>query len=164
MTPSGDASMARNRSSFSWADMRTYLRLKARGFFKTRHVQHRLGQRPLQGVVLGLQLTDFVGGGVPPGIPYEAVLAGLQEVLGPAVIDGGGDAFAAAEFRHRDLAPQALQDDADLLFGPIRPPGGPPGLYVRPLLLAGVECLFFKRSRRRFRVLWTAVRLQATPV
>jgi len=48
---------------------------------------------------------------------FEAPLAGLQEVLAPAVIQIGIDAFATTQLSDRTFAPQSFQHDADLFFG-----------------------------------------------
>src|SRR6476646_9413669 len=51
----------------------------------------------------------------------KPALAGLQELLGPAVVEALGDALAAAQLSDADLAAQAVQDDPDLLFGRVTP-------------------------------------------
>jgi hypothetical protein len=47
----------------------------------------------------------------------QAALAGLEELLGPRVVQAFGDALAAAEGSDALLAAQALQHEADLLLG-----------------------------------------------
>jgi hypothetical protein len=49
----------------------------------------------------------------------EPALSGLQELLRPAVIHRGGNAFPAAQLRDVLLAAQSFQHNADLLFGRI---------------------------------------------
>jgi hypothetical protein len=51
------------------------------------------------------------------------LLARLEEILAPAVIEVGGDAFSATEFGHALLTAQAFENDADLLFGRELPAG-----------------------------------------
>ncbi len=47
----------------------------------------------------------------------ELPLAGFHERLRPAVVEALGNAFAVAQLGYRVLAAQAVQHDADLLFG-----------------------------------------------
>jgi hypothetical protein len=55
----------------------------------------------------------------------EPALSGLQELLRPAVIHRGGNAFPAAQLRDVLLAAQSFQHNADLLFGRILLPRRP---------------------------------------
>src|SRR5262245_45357860 len=55
----------------------------------------------------------------------QPALAGLQELLRPAVIHRGGNAFPAAQLRDVLLAAQSFQHNADLLFGRILLPRRP---------------------------------------
>src|SRR3954464_8264329 len=50
------------------------------------------------------------------GITRQAALAGLQELLGPSVIEAFGYAFTPTQLGNAGLAPQTIQHDADLLF------------------------------------------------
>src|SRR5215212_9201018 len=50
------------------------------------------------------------------GVTRQAALAGLQELLGPSVIEALGYAFTPTQLGNAGLAPQAIQHDADLLF------------------------------------------------
>src|SRR5262245_10931800 len=77
-----------------------------------------VGGEPLPGVVEGLaESLDLVAGGGARGVAGEAALAGFEELLGPAVVETLGNAFAATELGNRLFAAQAVQHDADLLFG-----------------------------------------------
>src|SRR5208283_2918351 len=80
---------------------------------------------------------DFQARGVPGGVPGEALLAGLHEFLGPGVVGAGFDAFAPAKVADRYLAPEALQDDAYLLFRGVFAPGGHPDLLHEALGMFG---------------------------
>ena len=62
-------------------------------------------------LLLGLELRDLVGEFL------NALFVGLQELLGPVVIEVGADAFTAAKFGDGLFTTKALQDDADLFFG-----------------------------------------------
>jgi hypothetical protein len=66
---------------------------------------------------LASKVLDLVAGGSACGIAGEPPLAGFQELLRPAVVEALGNAFATAQLRDRVLAAQAVEDDADLLFG-----------------------------------------------
>src|SRR3954471_16840729 len=50
------------------------------------------------------------------GVTRQAALAGLQELLGPSVIEAFGYAFTPTQLGNAGLAPQTIQHDADLLF------------------------------------------------
>jgi len=69
----------------------------------------------LQG--LALEILDFAGGCRSRRVAGQPPLAGFQELLRPAVVQALGDALPAAQLGDRDLATQAIEDDADLLFG-----------------------------------------------
>jgi hypothetical protein len=47
----------------------------------------------------------------------KPLLARLEELLRPAIVDVLVQALAAAQFRNRVLTAQALKNDPDLLFG-----------------------------------------------
>src|SRR3954454_18072447 len=85
-------------------------------FFEQAVLQREVGHSLLQGAGLAPQRLDLVRGGGPGGVAGQAPLADLQELLGPAVVHGGGDALAPAQLGDAVLAPQALQHDADLLL------------------------------------------------
>jgi hypothetical protein len=63
------------------------------------------------------EVFDFASSGRPCRIAGETPLAGFEELFRPAVIQALSDTFPAAEFGNRGLATQAVEDDADLLFG-----------------------------------------------
>src|SRR5262245_22276789 len=62
-----------------------------------------------------------------------ALLAGLQELLRPAVVHALRDAFLAAQLGNAGLAAQALKHDADLLYGRVLPARRPPDIPDRLL-------------------------------
>src|SRR5271154_6585665 len=65
---------------------------------------------------LGSQSFDFVAGRFTRGIAGRPLLARLQEVLGPAIIEGLVDALVAAQLSHAVLAAQAGDHDPDLVL------------------------------------------------
>ena len=52
-----------------------------------------------------------------PGSETAPALAGLEEVLAPVVVEVRADPLATAKLGYALLATEAMQDDADLLFG-----------------------------------------------
>ena len=86
-------------------------------FFEQAQFERLLGDDFLQLLGLALEILDLVAGRGPRGVAGEPPLAGFQELLRPAVIEALGNAFAPAQLGDRVLAAQAVQDDADLLFG-----------------------------------------------
>jgi hypothetical protein len=76
-----------------------------------------LGKDLFQFLGLAPEVLDLVAGRGTGGVAGKPPLAGLQELLRPAVIAALGDALAAAQLGDRLLAAQAIQHDADLLFG-----------------------------------------------
>jgi hypothetical protein len=59
---------------------------------------------------------DLTLSGIPGDIPGEPFLAGFHEVLEPGIVSTGAYAFPAAEVPDGDIAPEAFQYDAYLLF------------------------------------------------
>src|SRR3990170_2740206 len=102
------------------------LPIRDHAFFEQPVVEGDLGEGLLELTSFGAQRLDLIGGRLTGGIAGEALLTGLEELLGPSVIEVLGDAFLAAELGDAVLAAQALEDDADLLLGRKLPPGGPP--------------------------------------
>ena len=71
--------------------------------------------------------VDHVGRrGLAGGVPDQPCLAGFQELLAPAVIQIGVQAFAATQGGNALLDAQALEDNPDLLFDREPPTGLPP--------------------------------------
>src|SRR3954462_3282427 len=62
------------------------------------------------------QVLDLATGRRSRGVTRQAALAGLQELLGPSVIEAFGYAFTPTQLGNAGLAPQTFQHDADLLF------------------------------------------------
>ena len=73
--------------------------------------------------VLPFERLDLLLSGVPDRITGKPLLAGLHELFGPRVIGVRFDALPPAQVVDGDLAAEALQHDADLLFGAVPAPG-----------------------------------------
>jgi hypothetical protein len=97
-------------------------------FFEQAVLEGEIGHHLLEGSRLPAQASDLVRGRLAGDIAGQALLAGLQEVLGPAVVHIGRDALAAAELSDAVLTAQAFQHDADLLLGGVVLAGGPSDL------------------------------------
>jgi len=80
-------------------------------------VSDAVGQRRLELAGLGTQVLDLIGGGLAGSVAGDALLAGLEELLRPAIVEVLGDALLAAQLGDAVLAAQAFEHDADLLLG-----------------------------------------------
>jgi hypothetical protein len=67
-------------------------------FFEPVVAQVQFGHSLLQIAILALEAGDLIGIGLAYSIARQALLPGFQEVLAPAVIQVGIDAFLAAQF------------------------------------------------------------------
>jgi hypothetical protein len=85
-------------------------------FFQEPDLQGLLGDNLLQGSGLTPQLFDLPGRCLAGRIAGEALLARLQELLRPTVIEALGDALATSQLGNAVLTAQAIQDNADLLL------------------------------------------------
>jgi hypothetical protein len=102
-------------------------------FFEQPQFERLLGDDFLQVLRLAPKLLDLIGRRSPRRVAGEPALAGLQELLGPRVIHALGDAFAPAKLGDRALAAQAIEHNADLLFGRVVLPGCPPDVANKRL-------------------------------
>jgi hypothetical protein len=75
-----------------------------RAFFEQSVLEHELGDHLLQRAGLPAQILDLVRGRRPRGVPGQALLAGLQKFLRPAVIQVLDDPLAAAQLGDAVLA------------------------------------------------------------
>src|SRR5215467_7844284 len=101
------------------------LPIPAHAFFKQAVLQGEIGHHLLQGGGFTTKVLHLAGRRGAGGVARQPALAGLQELLRPAVIHRGGDAFPAAQLRDVLLATQSFQHNADLLFGRILLPRRP---------------------------------------
>src|SRR5262249_11661216 len=101
------------------------LPIPAHAFFKQAVLQGEIGHHLLQGGGFTTKVLHLAGRPGAGGVGRPPALAGLQELLRPAVIHRGGNAFPAAQLRDVLLAAQSFQHNADLLFGRILLPRRP---------------------------------------
>src|SRR5450755_3567428 len=84
------------------------LPIPAHAFFKQAVLQGEIGHDLLQGGGLTTKVLHLAGRRGAGRVARQPALAGLKELLGPAVIHRGGDAFPAAKFRDVLLAAPVL--------------------------------------------------------
>src|SRR6202021_941716 len=112
------------------------------------------GHGLLQGGGLTTKVLPLAGRRGAGRVARHPALAGLKELLGPAVIHRGGDAFPATKLRDVLLAAQSFQHNADLLFSRVLP------TRLTPNVLQHLFCRRFIRSGflfhlRSLRLRWT---------
>ena len=90
--------------------------IRDHAFFEQAVLQKGLGENLLQVASFTLQADDFTGRGLTRRIARQALLACLQEILRPVVIEALGDPFTSAKLGDRTLSAQTIQDNPDLLF------------------------------------------------
>src|SRR5215203_6803372 len=90
--------------------------IRDHAFFKQPQFKRLLGHHRLELLRLTPQILDLATGRRPRSVTRQAALAGLQELLGPGVIETLGYAFTPTQLGNAGLAPQAIQHDTDLLF------------------------------------------------
>ena len=78
--------------------------LPSQTFFEPVIAQVQLGNSLLQIAILTLEAGDFIRISFAHCIARQALLASLQKVLAPEVIQIGIDAFLATQFGNRTLA------------------------------------------------------------
>src|SRR5208337_5031211 len=131
-TGNDDCSTSRMISSFSAA---AYLMYRTphppARFFEQAVLQHQLGQQLLELVSLHPQPLNFIAGRFTRGIAGQPLLARLQEVLGPAIVEVLIDPFLAAQLGRAVLAAQAGDHDPDLVLSREVPAGRPPYVAYR---------------------------------
>jgi hypothetical protein len=102
--------------------------IPAHAFFEQAVLQGEVGHDLLQGAGFATRLLHLVRGRLAGGVAGQPPLAGVEEVLRPAIADRGGDALAPTQLGDAVLAAQALQHDADLLLGRELAARGPPDI------------------------------------
>jgi hypothetical protein len=116
-------------------------------FFEHPVLERDLGNDLLQLAILGAELLDFIARRPPDGVSSQLLLASLQEVLAPAVVEVGRDALPATQLRDALLAPQPFEYDPDLLLRRELPTGSSADFTdcgLRRLLpLRRIETLFW---------------------
>src|SRR3981189_3052378 len=95
------------------------LPIRRHAFFEQTVLQGQIGNHLLERHGLPTQIVDLVRGGSPGRIASQALLASLQEVFRPAIVQVLRDPLAATQLGNAVLAAQAFQNDPDLLLGRI---------------------------------------------
>src|SRR5437763_10885638 len=127
-------------SSFSAAGIScVFLPSPDRAFFEQAVLEHQLGNHLFQRAGFPAQVLDFGRRRRPLRVAGQALLAGLEELLRPAVIEVLNDPFAAAQFGDAVFATQTSQHDADLFLRRKLPAGRAPDL------LHNLLCRFLHR-------------------
>ena len=85
-------------------------------FFEQSVFACEIGHDLLQRLCFAAEILHLVGGRGASCVAGESPLAGLKELLRPAVLHRRGKALAPAEFGDALLPAQPFQYDADLLF------------------------------------------------
>lgn len=87
--------------------------------------QDEIGHRLLQRRRLLPKFLDLGAGGLARRVARNPLLAGLKELLRPAVIEARRDPLAPAELGNAAFAARLFQDDEDRLFGGMVIPSAP---------------------------------------
>src|SRR6476661_9901519 len=102
----------------SFSDARSLMfGLPHHAFFELPQFERLLGNNFLQVLRLAPELLDLIGRCRTCGVSGKPALASLEELLRPRVIHALGDALAPTQLGDRSFAAQAVEHDADLLFG-----------------------------------------------
>src|SRR5450631_2406340 len=106
---------------------RLVLPIPAHAFFKQAVLQGEIGHDLLQGCGLTTKVLHLAGRCGAGRVARQPAFAGLQELLRPAVIHRGGDAFPAAKLRDVLLAAQSFQHNAGSSLRPNTASASPGG-------------------------------------
>ena len=85
-------------------------------FFEHTVLERDLGDDFLEFPVFASQVLHFVAGGFSDRVASQLLLARLEKVLAPSVVEVRGDAFSTTEIGDALLASKPFKDNADLLF------------------------------------------------
>lgn len=113
-------------------------------FFEDLVLERDLRDDSLRLAVRDSQILDLVTGGFADRVAGKTLLTRFENVLSPAVVQVGHDAFSSAELRDARLASQPFEHDPDLLFRRELPPGSVADLAHGRF--AGLLLLFIDRS------------------
>jgi hypothetical protein len=86
-------------------------------FFEHAVLESELGHHLFQIAILSAKVLDLIAGRFANRVSGELLLAALQKVLAPPVVEIGGDAFPTTELGDALLAPQTLEHDQDFSSG-----------------------------------------------
>ena len=90
--------------------------LHTQTFFIFDHFQCKFSDRCFEVGVFALEMSDLICGGITDGGTRQAVLACLEEVLGPLVVDTGCDTLFPGQLGDAYLASQAFKYDTDFFL------------------------------------------------
>jgi len=116
-------------------------------FFEQAVLQQYFSQQLFELTRLRLDRLDLVAGRFTGSVACQPLLAGLQEVLRPAVIEILVDALLATQLGDAVFATQPRNHNPDLLFRRVLPPRRPS--YIANCLLCRLGLLLCFRSHRR---------------
>ncbi len=85
-------------------------------FFESPVLECDLGHHLLQLAVLGAEILDLITGRLPDRVTGQLLLACLQKLLAPAVVEVRRDALSATQLRDALIPPQPFEYDPDLLL------------------------------------------------
>jgi len=110
-------------------------------FFEHTVLERDLGDDFLEFPVFASQVLHFVAGGFSDRVASQLLLARLEKVLAPSVVEVRGDTLSSTEIGDALLASQTFENNADLLFRRELPSGATANLsdcgFTRLLLLVG---------------------------
>jgi hypothetical protein len=93
------------------------LPILVRAYFEQAVLEREIGHDLLQGQGFPAESLDLVRIGRPRRIARQALLSGLQKLLGLAIIHRSRDPLPTAELGDAFLATQALENNPDLFLG-----------------------------------------------
>ena len=100
-------------------------------FFEHTVLERDLGDDFLEFPVFASQVLHFVAGGFSDRVASQLLLARLEKVLAPSVVEVRGDALSSTEIGDALLASQTFENNADLLFRRELPSGSTTDLSDR---------------------------------
>ena len=113
-------------SSFSDAVYLIYRpRHRRARFFEQPVLQHHLGEQLFELYRPDAQRLDFIRGGLALRITGQSLLAGLQKLLRPTIVQVLVDLLPAAQLRDAFFAAKPLQHDPDIFLRGIASPCRP---------------------------------------
>src|SRR6266851_887306 len=90
--------------------------IRDHAFFEQTQFKRLFGDNLLQDPRLAAKVRHLAGRRCTRRVARQPTLAGFEELLRPAVIKPLGDTLPTAQLGNAGLAPQAVQNNADLLF------------------------------------------------
>jgi hypothetical protein len=100
-------------------------------------LQGKIGNQLFQIVVLPLEVFNLLTGGVSDCVSGETLFPRFHEFLGPGIEDAWLDPLPTAKVTDGDLPSEPFQNDSNLVFWGVLPPGLGPNLPDESLGLLG---------------------------